>query len=96
MATLDLLDRLGVPVVPRVLAKSADQAVAAARQWGSAVALKIASPQIAHKTEIGGVALGALGDDEVVAAYRQVLAVETDGGRSCVAGLGGTRIRVSR
>jgi succinyl-CoA synthetase beta subunit len=41
---------------------------------GGAVALKIASPDIQHKTEIGGVALGLSGDAEVAAAYQAMLA----------------------
>jgi succinyl-CoA synthetase beta subunit len=38
--------------------KSADDAVAAAERLGFPVAVKIVSPDITHKTEVGGVALG--------------------------------------
>ena len=56
-ATLDFLARCNVPVVPTTLARDADQAVAAARAIGGRVVLKIASDDIAHKSDIGGVAV---------------------------------------
>src|SRR5690606_32428441 len=42
----------GVPIAPAALATSADEAVAHWRAFASAVALKIESPDIAHKTEV--------------------------------------------
>jgi acetate---CoA ligase (ADP-forming) len=73
-AARDLLAAAGVPVVPGELVDSADAAVAAARRLGPAVVLKICSAQITHKSDIGGVAVGARGDDEVRAAYARVRA----------------------
>jgi acyl-CoA synthetase (NDP forming) len=73
-AARDLLAASGVPVVPGELVTSADAAVEAARRFGSAVVLKICSAQISHKSDIGGVALGVRGDDEVRSAYERVLA----------------------
>jgi acyl-CoA synthetase (NDP forming) len=69
---LDYLARFGVPVIPATLARSADEAVAQARAYGGRVALKIASPDIAHKTEVGGVQLRLEGDDAVAAAWRRI------------------------
>jgi acetate---CoA ligase (ADP-forming) len=73
-AARDLLAGSGVPVVPGELVTSQDAAVAAARRFGPAVVLKICSAQINHKSDIGGVALGARGDDEVREAYARVRA----------------------
>lgn len=56
-----------------VLARSADEAEAAARALNRPVALKIQSPDILHKTEAGGVALNVAAGD-VRAAYERVLA----------------------
>jgi acetate---CoA ligase (ADP-forming) len=70
----DLLASAGVPVVPAELVNSADEAVAAARRFGLPAALKICSAQIAHKSDIGGVALGLRDDAEVRAAYHRVRA----------------------
>jgi acyl-CoA synthetase (NDP forming) len=53
-ATLDYLRAAGVPVVPAVLARTAEEAVATA---AGPVALKIASADIPHKSDIGGVLL---------------------------------------
>ena len=71
---LDYLSRQGVPAVPAMLATDAAQAVAAARTLGGTVVLKIASPDIAHKSDIGGVALNVRGDDAVRAAFTQMMA----------------------
>ncbi|HWK48388.1 MAG TPA: acetate--CoA ligase family protein, partial [Steroidobacter sp.] len=71
---LEYLRRRGVPVVPAKVVNSADDAVRHARALGSSVALKIVSPDIPHKTEVGGVMLDVTGDDNVAAAYEQILA----------------------
>jgi acetate---CoA ligase (ADP-forming) len=63
-----------VPLVPAELVTSAEAAAQAARRLGSPVALKVCSAQIAHKSDIGGVALDVHGDAQVRDAYRRVLA----------------------
>jgi acyl-CoA synthetase (NDP forming) len=70
----ELLTQAGVPVVPGGLAGSAGQAAEIARRVGLPVALKICSAQIAHKSDIGGVALGLNTEAEVRAAYEKVRA----------------------
>ncbi|MGQ0700383.1 MAG: acetate--CoA ligase family protein [Panacagrimonas sp.] len=64
----------GVPVVPARIVCSRDEAIAAARTLDSMVVLKIASPDIPHKTEVGGVALNLLGDEAVGQAYDAMIA----------------------
>ena len=54
------------------LAANADQAVTAARAIGYPVALKIESPDIAHKTEAGGVLLNVDSDDAARDGYERV------------------------
>ncbi len=71
---LDYLAARGVPVVPARIAKSCEEAVAFAAAFDGPVALKIASPDIAHKTDVGGVRLNVAGGDAVSAAHDQVLA----------------------
>ncbi|MCO1658231.1 acetate--CoA ligase family protein [Pseudonocardia humida] len=68
----DLVAASGVPVVPAELVADADAAVAAAARFARPVALKICSAAITHKSDIGGVALGVQGDDDVRAAYERV------------------------
>ena len=53
-----LLKAYGIPVVPTVaVGPTADAATAAAREIGYPVALKILSPDISHKSDVGGVRL---------------------------------------
>ena len=73
-AAREHLAACAVPLVPAELVTSAEAAAQAARRLGSPVALKVCSAQIAHKSDIGGVALGVHGDAPVRDAYRRVLA----------------------
>ena len=55
---LGLLESWGIPVVDARVACSAEEAARGAGTIGTPIAMKILSPDIAHKTEAGGVALG--------------------------------------
>jgi hypothetical protein len=59
------LAEAGIPILPERVVGTADEAAAAAQEMGLPVVLKIVSPDIAHKTEVGGVALN-LGDAKAV------------------------------
>lgn len=56
-ATYGILEAYGLPALPMELAQSTEQAVALAHRIGFPVALKLASPDILHKSDIGGVLL---------------------------------------
>jgi acetate---CoA ligase (ADP-forming) len=73
-AVLDYLAARGVPVIPAKLATTRDEAVAFAATLDAPVALKIASPDIAHKTDVGGVKLSLQGDMTVGAAFDAIVA----------------------
>lgn len=62
----------GLPEAAADVARSADEAVRAARHAGYPVALKVLSPDIAHKTEAGGVALNLADEQAVRGAYARV------------------------
>jgi acetate---CoA ligase (ADP-forming) len=68
-----LLAKAGIPAAAAPVAMDAEQAVQLAQQFGYPVALKIASPMIAHKTDMGGVFLDLKNDDEVRQAYQEIL-----------------------
>ncbi|MGH7037990.1 MAG: acetate--CoA ligase family protein [Stellaceae bacterium] len=68
-----ILARAGIPVAEERLVRSADEAETAAAALGERLVLKIVSPDIAHKTEIGGVRLDVR-RAEVRAAYDRLLA----------------------
>lgn len=68
-----LLEEYGIPAVPIRLARSADEACRIADDLGYPVALKIESPDIAHKTEAGGVLLHLADAAAVRAAFATIL-----------------------
>ena len=57
-----------------VLAKTADEAAKIASEIGFPVALKVASPDILHNTDVGGVALSLASADEVRDAFDRMMA----------------------
>jgi acetyltransferase len=64
----------GFPVLPHKWAHSAAEAAQAADGMGFPVALKIVSPDIIHKFDVGGVKIQLHTADEVRQAYDQILA----------------------
>ncbi|KPM54115.1 CoA-binding protein [Frankia sp. R43] len=67
-----LLAAYGIPVVTERLTTSPDEAVATATELGFPVVLKIASADIAHKSDLGLVAVGVGDADEVRATYTRL------------------------
>ncbi len=67
-----ILGAAGLPMTPHRLAVTADEAVAAAEALGLPVAMKIVSPDILHKTEIGGVRLNLASADAVRGAFAAI------------------------
>jgi acetyltransferase len=69
-----LLRAYGIPVVPTVeVGASADAAAAAARECGFPAVLKILSPDISHKSDVGGVRLNLRDAGEVERAAVDML-----------------------
>jgi len=52
-----ILEAYGIPTLQMELARSADEAAARAEEIGFPVAMKLAAPDITHKSEVGGVLL---------------------------------------
>jgi acetyltransferase len=69
----DILAKAGIATVAATLARTADEAVAAADAFGYPVAMKIESPDILHKTEAQGVRLGVRDADAVRWAYQALV-----------------------
>ena len=69
-----LLADFHIPMIEPRPASNAEEAVALAAQIGYPVVLKIISPDVAHKSSVGGVALNLQGPREVAAAYAGILA----------------------
>ncbi|MCA8927687.1 MAG: acetate--CoA ligase family protein [Alphaproteobacteria bacterium] len=64
-----MLAAAGVPVVDERIVQSAEAAAAAAKEIGFPVVAKIVSPDIQHKSEIGGVLLNIADEAEAAAAF---------------------------
>jgi len=69
---MDWLEQRGVSVIPRVWAHTATEAVDAAQRFGTPVAIKVVSREILHKTDAGGVELGANGADAVRVTFTRL------------------------
>jgi len=69
----ELLEAYGVKMPPAVLAESPEEAAEAASVMGFPVVLKVVSPQILHKSEVGGVKLDLKGEEEVKDAFEEIV-----------------------
>jgi len=69
-----LLAAYGIPVVDTRIVSSAAEAARVADELGYPVALKILSPDITHKSDVGGVALGLENADAVSEAASRMIA----------------------
>jgi acyl-CoA synthetase (NDP forming) len=72
--SLRFLRNAGLPVVDARLVRSADEAETAAAALGFPVALKVASAEILHKSDVGGVALGLASAAAVRETYAKMVA----------------------
>ena len=68
-----ILAKAGIDSAPEAVCASANQAVATAAGFGDPVVMKILSPDILHKSEIGGVLLGVSGPDAVRAGFEALI-----------------------
>ncbi|MCG2727379.1 MAG: acetate--CoA ligase family protein, partial [Candidatus Methanoperedenaceae archaeon] len=68
----NLLAKYGIPVTKGQIATTADEALAIALQLGTPVAMKISSPDISHKSDVGGVALNVR-REEVRTTYNEII-----------------------
>jgi acetyltransferase len=70
----ELVTKAGIPAAAAPLAADAEEAVALAQQFGYPVALKISSPDIPHKSDLGGVQLHLQNDEQVRHAFQDIMA----------------------
>jgi len=68
----EVLKSYGLPCAPQARAGTPEQAAAAARALGFPVAVKVDSPDVTHKSEVGGVALGLDDEESVAGAFLEV------------------------
>lgn len=63
----------GIPVTRFRVAKNVEEAIKFAKEIGYPVVFKIISPDIIHKTDVGGVILNIRKDGEAVKAYNKII-----------------------
>ena len=68
-----LLEEAGIPVVTTRLATSREEAVRIAEEIGLPAVLKVISPDITHKSDVGGVKIGLETADQVSSAYDSIM-----------------------
>jgi acyl-CoA synthetase (NDP forming) len=69
----ELLGVYGIQAVPLVLAQTAAEAAATASHQGFPIVIKIASPDIVHKSDLNGVILDIENADQAVSAYTKLV-----------------------
>jgi len=67
------LTKAGIPIIPTLLAKNLKEALNIGHAMGYPLAMKIVSPDIAHKSDVGGVKLGLANASQLQKAYRAML-----------------------
>ena len=69
----DLMNAYGIPTIQPQLAQTAHQAADLAQEMGFPVAIKIASPHITHKSDVGGVLLHLQNPQEVENGFAKII-----------------------
>lgn len=69
----DFLHNYGIPVTVPTLAYNVEEAQRIARALGYPVVLKVVSPDITHKSDVGGIKLGVLNDEHLGHSYEQIM-----------------------
>ncbi len=85
-----ILSKYGIPVPRDGLARDEDEASSIAQRIGYPVVLKIESPDILHKSDVGGVILGIKDERELREGYARL--IERAGNLRSDAGIIGVRI----
>jgi len=69
----EVLRAYGFPLPKSMLAKTENDAVKIAKKIGYPVVMKIASPQIIHKSDAGGVKVNLANDQDVKSAFKEIV-----------------------
>lgn len=70
--TLDILHAYGIPVIKSGIATTKEEAAQKAEKLGYPVVMKVISPQITHKSDIGGVKLNIVNEKEAYKAWDEI------------------------
>ncbi len=70
--SMELFAAYGIPVIPHGLAGTYEEGLQIAEKIGYPLAVKVSSPDIVHKTDVGGVCLNVRDAQELKSAFAQV------------------------
>jgi acetyltransferase len=73
LESLDILKAYGIPTVGTAITTTLEDTVKAAEKIGYPLVMKIVSPQISHKSDVGGIKLNLTSAEEVVAAFEDMM-----------------------
>lgn len=71
--SIAVAESYGIPVLEKPLARTPGEAVNMAEKLGYPVVLEVESPQVIHKTDVGGIRLNLRNKEEVQRAYKEIL-----------------------
>ena len=74
LESFDILKAYGIPTVGTAISKTLKETVDAAEEIGYPLVMKIISPQISHKSDVGGIKLNLNNAEDVKAAYEDMMA----------------------
>jgi acetyltransferase len=69
----EILEAYGIPITRTMVAATVDEAITCSRELGYPVVLKLYSPDITHKSDVGGVELNVRDDDDVRRAWQDIV-----------------------
>jgi acetyl coenzyme A synthetase (ADP forming)-like protein len=73
LESFEVLKAYGIPTVGTAITKTVEDTVKAAEEIGYPLVMKIVSPQISHKSDVGGIKLKLENSAEVKAAYEDMM-----------------------
>lgn len=73
LESMDILKAYDIPVVESKIVKTLPEAIKAAEDIGYPVVMKILSPDISHKTDVGGIRLNLEHADDIERAYNSMM-----------------------
>lgn len=71
--TLDLMEMSGIPISRMELAENETSAIKISKKMGYPIVMKVASADISHKSDAGGVMLDVKSESELKTGYQQII-----------------------
>jgi len=71
--SMQILHKYKIPIPKSEMTRNAEQAIKTAKKLGYPVAIKLVSPDITHKTDIGGIRLNLADEKELKVAYENMI-----------------------